>query len=75
MYALRRFSIHPVFKRCCCCCVCPPLQCCRGDAPKWWMVFNPKHQASNDNVLCIAFGNVGFAWFDKRRSTWIGIAM
>jgi hypothetical protein len=39
------------------------------------MVFNPKHQASNDNVLCIAFGNVGFAWFDKRRSTWIGIAM
>ena len=48
---------------------------CRGDSPKWWMLFNPKNRWSNDNLLCISFGNVGFKYFDKHRSTWMGFAM
>jgi hypothetical protein len=65
---------------------CPVLPCwdeeddgvpppCRGDDPACWKVFNHQNQWTNDNLCCIAFGNVGFRYFDKRRQTWMGIAM
>lgn len=43
----------------------PP--CCRGDDPTWWKLFNPKNPITNDNLVCIMFGNVGFKYFDHRR--------
>ena len=49
--------------------------CCRGDFPKWWMIFNPKNRWSNDNLMMIAFGNVGFKFFDVERKTYMGIAV
>mmetsp|Transcript_13400 Transcript_13400/g.17355 ORF Transcript_13400/g.17355 Transcript_13400/m.17355 type:complete len:445 (-) Transcript_13400:132-1466(-) len=65
---------------------CPVLPCwdedddgvpppCRGDDPACWKVFNHQNQYTNDNLCCIAFGNVGFHYFDKGRQTWMGIAM
>eukprot|EP00615_Pteridomonas_danica_P008472 CAMPEP_0114339472 /NCGR_PEP_ID=MMETSP0101-20121206/7756_1 /TAXON_ID=38822 ORGANISM="Pteridomonas danica, Strain PT" /NCGR_SAMPLE_ID=MMETSP0101 /ASSEMBLY_ACC=CAM_ASM_000211 /LENGTH=378 /DNA_ID=CAMNT_0001472459 /DNA_START=170 /DNA_END=1306 /DNA_ORIENTATION=- len=52
----------------------PPF--CRGDAPvAWWKVFNPSNRYTNDNLIMIAFGNVGFKYFDKNRKYWMGAAM
>ena len=52
----------------------PP--CCRGNAPvAWWKVFNHNNRLTNDNIFCIAFGNIGFPYFDRRRKLFMGIAM
>ena len=51
-------------------------QFCRGHAPvAWWKVFNPQNRYTNDNLVMIAFGNVGFMYFDRRRKYWMGAAM
>mmetsp|Transcript_77305 Transcript_77305/g.222440 ORF Transcript_77305/g.222440 Transcript_77305/m.222440 type:complete len:361 (+) Transcript_77305:492-1574(+) len=52
------------------------LPCCVGDPPvEWWKVFNPLNKYTNDNLLCIMLGNVGFKYFDERRQYWMGAAM
>ena len=47
---------------------------CRGE-PKWWKVFNQENPYTNDNILMIAFGNVGFHHFDMHRKFYMGAAM
>jgi hypothetical protein len=52
----------------------PPF--CRGPAPvPFWKVFNPLNRFTNDNLIMISFGNVGFKYFDKNRKYWMGAAM
>ena len=41
----------------------------------FWKVFNPNNKYTNDNLVMIAFGNVGFKYFDERRQYWMGAAM
>lgn len=49
---------------------------CKGPAPvPWWKVFNPHNRYTNDNLIMISFGNVGFKYFDERRQYWMGAAM
>ena len=34
----------------------------------FWKVFNPLNRYTNDNLIMISFGNVGFKYFDKNES-------
>ena len=65
--------------------VCPMLPCwdetddgvpppCRGESA-WWKVFNKNHPLTNDNLLMIMFGNVGYPYFDRHRKCYMAIAM
>lgn len=56
--------------------VAPYYQPCKGPAPvPFWKVFNPHNRYTNDNLIMISFGNVGFKYFDERRQYWMGAAM
>jgi hypothetical protein len=49
---------------------------CRGEPPvPFWKVFNHKNQWTNDNLVMLAFGNVGFRHFDTYRKFYMGFAM
>lgn len=54
----------------------PPF--CRnppGTDVAWWKVFHPRNRYTNDNLIMLAFGNVGFGYFDKERKFFMGLAM
>lgn len=47
-----------------------------GEPPiAWWKVFNHENRYTNDNLIMIIFGNVGFTYFDKHRKFYMGLAM
>ena len=47
-----------------------------GDGPTpLWKLFNPRNPLSNDNLCCVAIGNVGFKFFGRRRKYLMGAAM
>ena len=46
----------------------PPM--CRGEPPvAFWKFFNAKNNWTNDNIVMLAFGNVGFKYFDVHRKS------
>ena len=47
---------------------------CRGK-PACWKVFNHDHPITNDNLIMIMLGNVGYPYFDRNRTWWMGGAM
>ncbi|KAH8073657.1 endonuclease [Aureococcus anophagefferens] len=40
-----------------------------------WCPFNPDNPVTNDNFVCLVFGNIGFPYFDRRRKVYMGVAM
>jgi hypothetical protein len=46
-----------------------------GDTVAWWKLLNGHHKLTNKNVICWLFGTIGFRIFDRRRKTFMAIAM
>ena len=40
-----------------------------------WCPFNPDNPVTNDNFVCLVFGNIGFPYFDRHRKIYMGVAM